>query len=123
MDKKNLICGFGFFVGDYVKINEDKIGYVQWISLAHNLISVRFKQGGKHSYSVVPPNKVEKIASGRRGVSTLFSLTELKSIYEKMSIDKKCFFHYNDNKNREEIAKELSISIEQVKNALEKNNE
>ena len=122
MDKKNLICGFGFFVGDCVKM-KDKIGYIQWVSLEHELISVRFRQRSGHSYSVIPPNEIKKIASKRRGISPLFPLMELKKIYDGMSIDEKCFFHYNDNKNIEKIAKELSISIERVKGALEEGNE
>jgi len=120
-DKKNLICGFGFFVGDCVILNRDKVGNIQWIDLERELISVRFKiKGGINAYSVVSPDKVKKIASKRKGVSTLFSAIEIKEIYDEMSVDEKCFFHYNDSKNIEEIAKELSIPIEQVEKALER---
>ena len=118
-DKKLLICGFRFFVGDCVRTNGKFDGYVQWVDVEEKLISVRFDSMGATAYSVVPPDQVEKIV-GEKGHSTLITSADLKELYKKMSFTEKCFFQYNKGKGVKRIAEMASVSVQQVKDALRK---
>lgn len=121
-DLKGLLCGFRLFVGDCVEVtsstvtSNDVVGVVQWIDPVNKWISVRFDRKGGPSYCVVRPNEVKR-ANGR-GQSTLIVPQLIKKVYNTMSFQEKCFFHYNRGRSPKEIADMASVPIDRVKGAL-----
>jgi len=122
--RKDLICGFRFFIGDAVRLTEESlkpfdsgVGFVQWVNIKERMISIRFKRGSMNSYAVVSPDQVERVGE-ERGVPTLISSTDLKKVYQQMSFNEKCFFHYNRGRSVKEIADIASVSVDKVKSVL-----
>ena len=133
--RKDLICGFRFFVGDVVclvkgnsillseessvELADGEAGFIQWINTESQLISVRFRRGRANAYVVVPPDEIKKV-DAKRDVSTLLPLVLLRQFYQQMSFNEKCFFRYNKGEGVKEIAQRANASEERVKTALRK---